>query len=283
MMVEKHPLLRVLTHLFLIVGIIILVLPIYFAFIASTHSVKDLLTAPIPMLPGKMFFHNYYEVLIHGAPKIGVQPVDRMLFNSLIMALFISIGKILVSIISAYAIVYFRFPFRRLCFWLIFATLMLPVQVRIVPTFQIAANLDLLNTYTGLSLPLIASATATFLFRQFFLTIPDELCDAARMDGAGPIRFFWDVVLPLSKTNIAALFIIMFIYGWNQYLWPLVVTTSDKMNTIVVGMQKLATAADQIPQWNLIMAIAVLALVVPVIIIIVMQRWFVKGLVDSEK
>jgi sn-glycerol 3-phosphate transport system permease protein len=283
MLVDKHPFLRVATHVCLVVGILFLMLPIYFAFVASTHSLRDLLTAPIPFLPGKMLFHNYYTVLVKGAPKLGVNPVDRMLLNSFIMAMFIAVGKIVVSILSAFAIVYFRFPFRKLCFWMIFATLMLPVQVRIVPTFQIAASLDLLNTYTGLSLPLIASATATFLFRQCFLTLPDELCDAARIDGAGPMRFFWNVVLPLSKINIASLFVIMFIYGWNQYLWPLVATTSSKMSTIVLSMQKLATAADQIPQWNYIMAIAILALLVPLLVVLVMQRWFVKGLVDSEK
>jgi len=282
-MVEKQPLLRVLTHVLLISGIIVLLFPIYFAFVASTHSAKELLAPPLPILPGKEFFHNYYEVLVSGSKVMGVAPAAPMLLNSLFMALYIAIGKIALSIISAYAVVYFKFPFRRTSFWLIFATLMLPVQVRIVPTFQITAQLDLLNTYSGLCLPLIASATATFLFRQFFMTIPDTLCDAARIDGAGPLRFFWTVVLPLSKTNIAALFIIMFIYGWNQYLWPLIVTTSSQMTTVVMGIQKLAQVADQIPQWGLIMTTSILALLPPVLVMLVMQRWFVKGLVEIEK
>jgi sn-glycerol 3-phosphate transport system permease protein len=266
-----------------VVGIIFLLLPIYFAFVASTHSVKDLLVAPIPMLPGHDLLHNYYVALFKGAEQGSVTPADLMLWNSFVMAIVIAVGKIVLSILSAFAIVFFRFPFRKLFFWMIFATLMLPVQVRIVPTFQVVASLHMLNTYSGLAIPLIASATATFLFRQFFLTIPGELCDAARIDGAGPMRFFWDVVLPLSKTNIAALFIIMFIYGWNQYLWPLVATTSGHMNTVVMGMQKIASAADQIPQWNIVMATAILALLPPMIVMLVMQKWFVKGLIQADK
>jgi sn-glycerol 3-phosphate transport system permease protein len=283
MIVEKHPVLRFLTHFCLVVGIIFLLLPIYFAFVASTHSVKDLLVAPIPMLPGHDLLHNYYVALFKGAEQGSVTPADLMLWNSFVMAIVIAVGKIVLSILSAFAIVFFRFPFRKLFFWMIFATLMLPVQVRIVPTFQVVASLHMLNTYSGLAIPLIASATATFLFRQFFLTIPGELCDAARIDGAGPMRFFWDVVLPLSKTNIAALFIIMFIYGWNQYLWPLVATTSGHMNTVVMGMQKIASAADQIPQWNIVMATAILALLPPMIVMLVMQKWFVKGLIQADK
>ncbi|OGT30324.1 MAG: glycerol-3-phosphate transporter [Gammaproteobacteria bacterium RIFCSPHIGHO2_12_FULL_35_23] len=282
-MVEKSIGLKICTHLCLVIGIIILLLPIYFAWVASTHSVKDLLVAPIPLTPGHQFLHNYYTVLTQGSEGGGSDPVIFMLRNSLIMALGIALGKIIISMISAYAIVYFAFPFRKLFFWLIFSTLMLPVQVRIVPTFQVVASLNLLNTYSGLILPLIASATATFLFRQFFMTIPTELIDAAKMDGAGPMRFFVDVLLPLSKTNIAALFVIMFIYGWNQYLWPLVATTSDQMNTIVMGMQKLTLAVDQIPEWNLIMATAILALLPPVLVMLIMQRWFVKGLLEVEK
>lgn len=282
-MVERHPILTALTHGVLILGILAVCLPIYIAFVASTHSVTDLLQAPIPIFPGHLLLKNYSTIITRGLAATGGQPLAPLLLNSLIMALTIAIGKIILSILSAYAVVYFRFPFRKTFFWLIFVTLMLPVQVRIVPTFEVVARLDLLNSYAGLSLPLLASATATFLFRQFFMTIPDELSDAAKMDGAGAWRFFVDILLPLSKTNIAALFIIMFIYGWNQYLWPLVITTKPSMNTIVMGMQQLASVADQVPQWNYIMATAILAMLPPVIVIIIMQRLFVKGLVETDK
>jgi len=263
--------------------LLVLLLPIYFAFVASTHSVKALLTAPIPFWPGHHFLSNYATVLFHGVKTLGGEPVWHLLWNSFWMAFFIAAGKVVVSLLSAFALVYFRFPLRTLGFWLIFLTLMLPVQVRIVPTFQVVAQLGMLNHFSGLCLPLIASATATFLFRQFFMTMPRELCEAAKMDGAGPMRFFWDIVLPLSKTNIAALFVIMFVYGWNQYLWPLIATSSANMSTVVMGIQKLALAADQVPSWDLIMATAILALIVPVCVMLIMQRWFVKGLVDTEK
>lgn len=206
-----------------------------------------------------------------------------MMFNSLIMALAIAIGKIVISVLSAFAVVYFRFPFRGLAFWCIFITLMLPVEVRIVPTFQVVADLGMLNSYAGLSIPLIASATATFLFRQVFLTIPDELTEAARIDGAGPMKFFRDILLPLSRTNIAALFVILFIYGWNQYLWPLLITTSSDYYTIVAGIKRMADAVDGLPQWHLVMATAMLAMIPPVIVVVAMQRLFVKGLVETEK
>ena len=282
-MVERRPLLTFFTHFTLIAGIVIICFPIYIAFVASTHPLADLLRAPLPLLPVHAFWTNYVTVLTKGLSATGGSPIAPMLLNSLIMALGIAFGKIVISIISAYAIVYFRFPLRMFFFWLIFITLMLPVQVRILPTFQVAADLHLLNTYAGLTLPLIASATATFLFRQFYMTVPDELINAAKIDGAGPVRFFIDILLPLSKTNIAAIFIIMFIYGWNQYLWPLVITTEASMTTIVMGMQKLAQVADGIPQWNEIMATAILAMLPPVIVIIVMQRLFVKGLIQTEK
>ena len=206
-----------------------------------------------------------------------------MMWNSTIMSLGIVAGKIAISIISAYAIVYFRFPLRMFFFWIIFMTLMLPVEVRILPTFKVVADLGLLNSYTGLVLPLIASATATFLFRQFFLTVPDELAEAARVDGAGPIRFFVDVLLPLSRTNIAALFVILFIYGWNQYLWPLLITTDKEMTTIVMGTAKMLTVMDEIPDWNITMATATMALLPPIVVVVVMQRQFVKGLLETEK
>jgi len=210
-------------------------------------------------------------------------PVWLMLFNSLIMALVIAVGKISVSIISAYAVVFFRFPGRMFCFWLIFITLMLPVEVRILPTYEVVTDLGLLNTFAGLTLPLIASATATLLLRQFFLTLPDELVEAAKMDGAGPLRFFWDVVLPLTRTQLAALFVIMFVYGWNQYLWPLLIVTDQNLDTIVVGIAKLIGTGDATTDWNLVMATTLLALLPPALVVLLMQKWFVKGLVDSEK
>lgn len=282
-MTTRRKIIATLNHVALVIGIIIIALPIYVALIASTHTTQELMQSPIPLLPGHHILQNYKSVLMHGLSATGNQPIAPMMLNSLVMAFCIALGKIIVSIISAYAIVYFRFPLRKFFFWLIFITLMLPVEVRILPTFEVAAKLNLLNSYSGLTLPLIASATATFLFRQFFMTIPPELVDAARMDGAGPIRFFWDMVLPISRTNIAALFIIMFIYGWNQYLWPLIVTTEGKMNTIVMGIQQLASVADQIPQWNTIMATAILAMLPPVIVVILMQRLFEKGLLEVEK
>ena len=281
-MVENRPLLAMFTHLFLIIGIVIVVFPIYIALVASTHEVQDILTT-VQGWFGSAMIENYSTILISGKESARGIPVWMMMLNSLIMALGIVIGKISISIISAYAIVYFRFPFRMFFFWLIFVTLMLPVEVRILPTYEVVANLGLLNSYAGLILPLIASATATFLFRQFFLTIPDELAEAARVDGAGPFRFFFDILLPLSRTNIAALFVILFIYGWNQYLWPLLVTTDESMTTIVVGMQQMLYVQDNIPEWHLTMATAILAMILPLTVVILMQRQFVKGLVDTEK
>jgi sn-glycerol 3-phosphate transport system permease protein len=199
------------------------------------------------------------------------------------MALVIAVGKIAISIISAYAVVFFRFPFRNFFFWMIFITLMLPVEVRIVPTYQVVSQLGMVDTYAGLTIPLIASATATLLFRQFFLTIPDELVEAAKIDGAGPLRFFWDTVVPLSRTNVAALFVILFIYGWNQYLWPLLVTNSSSMMTIVIGIRTLLGGGDAQTEWNIVMATTILAMLPPVAVVVLMQRWFVKGLVESEK
>jgi sn-glycerol 3-phosphate transport system permease protein len=235
------------------------------------------------LVPGSHRVENYSAVLLHGSERGSSAPVGRMMLNSLIVALVIAIGKIAISLISAFAFVYFRFAYRQWFFWMIFVTLMLPVEVRILPTYQVVANLHLIDTYTGLTLPLIASATATFLFRQFFLTVPDELAEAARIDGAGPMRFFKDVLLPLSSTNIAALFVIMFIYGWNQYLWPLLVTTEESMYTTVIGIKRMIAGGDAMTEWNLVMATALLAMVPPVTVVLLMQKWFVKGLVDSEK
>ena len=281
-MVENRPFLNFVTHGVLILGLIIIVFPIYIAFVASTHPVENVISSVQPWF-GDRLIENYTTVLSTGKVTAGGVPVGIMMLNSLIMALSIAIGKIAISIISAYAIVYFRFPLRMFFFWIIFMTLMLPVEVRILPTYKVVVDLGLLNTYTGLALPLIASATATFLFRQFFLTVPDELAEAARVDGAGPIRFFLTILLPLSRTNIAALFVILFIYGWNQYLWPLLITTETDMTTIVMGIQRMLFVADAVPEWHLTMATAILAMMPPVVVVLVMQRQFVKGLVETEK
>ena len=281
-MIENRPLLVYFTHGVLILGLIVISFPIYIAFVASTHAVEDLIATVQPWFGGQLI-ENYLTVLRSGKQTAGGVPVSTMMFNSLIMALGITVGKIMISIISAYAIVFFRFPFRMFFFWIIFLTLMLPVEVRILPTYKVVADLGLLNTYAGLTLPLIASATATFLFRQFFLTVPDELVEAARVDGAGPVRFFLTILLPLSRTNIAALSVILFIYGWNQYLWPLLITTDTDMTTIVMGIQRMLFVADAVPEWNLTMATAMLAMLPPVVVVLVMQRQFVKGLVETEK
>ncbi|WP_274426627.1 sn-glycerol-3-phosphate ABC transporter permease UgpE [Chelativorans sp. YIM 93263] len=278
-MVEKRGVGTVLTHVALILGIGLLCFPLYLTFVGSTHTSRDVLSVPMPLLPGDQMVRNYTVALTSG---VGVG-VAKMLANSMVMALGIAVGKIAISMLSAYAIVYFRFPFRMAAFWAIFMTLMLPVEVRIVPTFEVVASLNMLNSYTGLILPLIASATATFLFRQFFLTVPDELVEAARVDGAGPMRFFKDILLPLSRTNMAALFVILFIYGWNQYLWPLLITTRGDMNTIVMGLGQMIPSADDYGDWPVTMAAATLAIVPPVAVVIFMQRLFIKGLVESEK
>jgi sn-glycerol 3-phosphate transport system permease protein len=282
-MIENRPGLNILAHAVLIAGVCIVALPVWVAFVASTHGPTDFMRGTIPMWPGPHLLENYSRMLDRGLATSGTPAVGTMMLNSLIMALCIAIGKIVISVTSAFAIVYFRFPFRGLAFWCIFITLMLPVEVRIVPTFQVVADLGMLNSYAGLTIPLIASATATFLFRQVFLTIPDELTEAARIDGAGPMKFFRDILLPLSRTNIAALFVILFIYGWNQYLWPLLITTSADYYTIVAGIRRMADAVDGLPQWHLVMATAMLAMIPPVVVVIGMQRLFVKGLVETEK
>jgi len=275
--VRNNPWGAVGVHASLILGIGLMCLPIWLTFVGSTVTQAEIVRPPLPVVPGGQLVANYREALF------GDTPVARMLVNTTIMALGIAIGKIAISLLSAFAIVYFRFPGRMLCFWIIFMTLMLPVEVRIVPTYEIAVKLGLLNSYAGLILPLIASATATFLFRQFFMTVPDELVEAARMDGAGPMRFFRDILLPLSITNIAALFVILFIYGWNQYLWPLLVTTDPQMDTIVMGIKKLLPSADDYGNWPVTMATAMLAILPPVAVVLLMQKLFVRGLVDSEK
>lgn len=270
---------NVLAHGLLAGFVIFLFLPLYLAFVAASHEGAAMMQASMPFFPGCKLLANIKAVLTTGLTATGGEPVWRMLGNSLIMASLIAAGKLFLALLSAFALVYFDFPGKRWCFALIFSTMMLPVEVRIVPSFQVVASLGWLNSFAGLSLPLMASATATFLFRQFFKTIPGELVDAAKLDGAGPVRFFLDILLPLSKTQLAALFIILFIYGWNQYLWPLVITTESSMATIVMGIRSLAGVADQIPQWHYIMIIALLALLPPCLLILTMQRWFEKGLI----
>jgi sn-glycerol 3-phosphate transport system permease protein len=282
-MIENRPWLTFLSHAALLAGIAVVAFPLYMTLVASTLTLDEVMQVPMPLVPGGNLIENYTQVLFHGSTRGSSAPVWHMMLNSLVMALVIPIGKISISLISAFAIVYFRFPLRAFFFWMIFITLMLPVEVRIMPTYKVVSDLGMIDTYAGLTIPLIASATATFLFRQFFLTIPDELAEAARIDGAGPLRFFWDVVLPLSRTNIAALFVILFIYGWNQYLWPLLVTTREDMYTAVIGIKRMITGGDAATEWNLVMATAILAMLPPALVVLVMQKWFVKGLVDTEK
>ena len=283
-MVERSPFLKAFSHLIMVLGVIIVGFPLYLAFVASTHTAQDIVQVPMPMLPGSNFWETYKTALFGGGSGPGSSaPGAHMMWVSSVTAMVITVGKIAISLLSAFAIVYFRFPFKGICFWLIFITLMLPVEVRIGPTYQVVSNLGMLNTYAGLTVPLIASATATFLFRQFFLTVPDELVEAARIDGAGPMRFFKDILVPLSRTSIAALFVIQFIYGWNQYLWPLLVTTSEDMYPVVIGIKRMIAGGDTGNEWNVVMATALLAMLPPALVVVFMQRWFVKGLVDTEK
>ena len=283
-MVERRTTMGILAHAVMIVGVLIVAFPLYLAFVASTHTAQEIVQAPMPLLPGSNFWASYNAALFGNSGGQGSSaPVARMMWVSLVSALIITFGKISISLLSAFAIVYFRFPLKGLFFWMIFITLMLPVEVRIGPTYKVVSDLGMLNSYAGLTIPLIASATATFLFRQFFLTVPDELVEAARMDGAGPMRFFKDILLPLSKTSMAALFVIQFIYGWNQYLWPLLATTSEDMYPVVIGIKRMIAGGDSQNEWNVVMATAILAMLPPAFVVVLMQKWFVKGLVDTEK
>ena len=283
-MVEKSGTHRILAHAVVLLGVLIVAFPLYLAFVASTHTAQEIVQTPMPLLPGSNFWYSYKSALFGRETSAGSNaPVAHMMWVSLVSAMVIATGKISISLLSAFAIVYFRFPLRKTCFWAIFVTLMLPVEVRILPTYKVLSDLHMLNTYAGLTVPLIASATATFLFRQFFMTVPDELTEASRIDGASPMRFFFDVLLPLSKTSIAALFVIQFIYGWNQYLWPLLATTGEDMYPVVVGIKRMIAGGDSQNEWNVVMATAILAMLPPAIVVVGMQRWFVKGLVDTEK
>ncbi|MBU1317223.1 MAG: sn-glycerol-3-phosphate ABC transporter permease UgpE [Alphaproteobacteria bacterium] len=282
-MIENRPIATLLGHLVLVLGIIVVAFPIYYTFIASTMTSIDIIRPPMSLLPGDQFLDNYSGALSGGVEQVVGVSLERLLFNTFVVAMAIAIGKIIISFLSAFAIVFFRFPFRMGFFWMIFITLMLPVEVRILPTYKVIVDLGLLDSYAGLTLPLMASATATFLFRQFFLTIPGEMVEAARLDNAGPFRFMKDILLPLSKTNIAALFVILFIYGWTQYLWPLLVTNDAKMNTIIIGLRRMVDFTDASTPWNYVMVTAILAIIPPVLVVVLMQRWFVKGLVETEK
>ena len=283
-MVERSKTLGILAHAIMVLGVLIVAFPLYLAFVASTHTAQEIVQVPMPMLPGGHMWETYKTALMGSGTGSGSNaPVARMMWVSLVTALVITFGKIAISLLSAFAIVYFRFPFKNFFFWAIFITLMLPVEVRIGPTYQVVSDLGMLNSYAGLTVPLIASATATFLFRQFFMTVPDELIEAARMDGAGPMRFFKDILLPLSKTSIAALFVIQFIYGWNQYLWPLLATTTEDMYPVVIGIKRMMAGGDSANEWNVVMATAILAMLPPAAVVMLMQKWFVKGLVDTEK
>ncbi|MFV8809669.1 sn-glycerol-3-phosphate ABC transporter permease UgpE [Yersinia enterocolitica] len=281
-MIENRRGLDIFCHVMLIIGVLLILFPLYVAFVAASLDDTQVFQVPMTLIPGQHLWQNISHIW-HAGVGNNSAPFGLMLFNSFVMALAITVGKITVSMLSAYAIVYFRFPLRNLFFWLIFLTLMLPVEVRIFPTIQVIANLNMLDSYTGLTLPLMASATATFLFRQFFMTLPDELLEAARIDGAGAMRFFWDIVLPLSKTNLAALFVITFIYGWNQYLWPILITSDASMGTAVAGIRSMISSSGAPTQWNQVMAAMILTLIPPVAVVLLMQRWFVRGLVDSEK
>ena len=282
-MVEKRGISYWLTHVGLSSGVLVLFFPLWLAFVASTVTNEEVIHPPMPLWPGDQFLENYSRALIEGDSGQTSASVARMLFNTTIVATCIAVGKIAISFTSAFAIVFFRFPVRNIFFWLIFLTLMLPVEVRILPTYEVVASFGLLNTYSGLIFPLIASATATFLFRQFFMTVPDEIVEAARIDGAKPMRFFIDILIPISRTNIAALFIIMFIYGWNQFLWPLLMTTDPSMNTVIMGVEQMIGGQDDVTPWPVVMAASIMAMLPPIIVVISMQKLFIRGLTDREK
>jgi len=282
-MIDRRPVANITGHLILVLGIIIVAFPIYYTFVASTMTSAQILRPPITMLPQDHFVENYHDALVGGVERVVGVSLERMMVNTIIVSTLIAIGKIVISFLSAFAIVFFRFPLRMVFFWMIFITLMLPVEVRILPTYKVIVDLGMIDTYAGLTLPLMASATATFLFRQFFLTIPGELVEAARIDNAGPLRFMRDILFPLSRTNLAALFVILFIYGWTQYLWPLLVTNDASMSTIIIGLRKMVDFADAATPWNLVMVTAILAIIPPILVVVLMQRWFVKGLVETEK
>ncbi len=279
----EHSLLRRLTpHLFLWIAILILVFPLWLVFVASTHTSAEILAAPMPLSPGPHFLKNYGDAIMQGSKNLGASAVT-MLKNSMVMALGISGGKIIISLMAAFAIVFFKFKLRSFCFWTIFVTLMLPVEVRIMPTYKVISDLGMLNSYAGLIMPMIVSATAVFLFRQYFMTIPREMAEASQIDGASSLQFFWHVLLPMTRTPIAAMFVIQFIYGWNQYLWPLLITTRQEYYTILIGINRMLSGADVQIEWQIVMATTLLAMIPPALVVIVMQKQFISGMTDREK
>jgi sn-glycerol 3-phosphate transport system permease protein len=266
-----------LVHAALLACVVVIAFPLYYAFVISTQELSEVIQKPPRLLPSTHLIENYVQAW-------QTSGMGRLLLNSAIVAVTVAVGKISISMLSAFAVVYFRFRGSSVVFWMIFLTLMLPIPVRILPTYEVVGNLGWLDTYAGLTVPLMASATATFLFRQFYLTVPNELAEAAQMDGAGPLRFLWSFLLPLSWANIAALFVVLFIYGWNEYFWPLLITNTEEMRTVVIGLERLIPrSGTELPTWNLIMAGAMMALIPPVAVIVFMQRWFVKGLIESDK
>lgn len=281
-MTERSIIRRALPHLFLILAILVIVFPIWLVFSASTQTLADVLKAPMPIVPGRHLLANYGRALLEGTKNLGASAL-AMVKNSLIMALGISIGKILISLLAAFAIVYFHFPLRGFCFWTIFITLMLPVEVRIMPTYKVISDLGMLDSYAGLIMPMIVSATAVFLFRQFFMSVPREMAEAAQIDGAAPMQFFARILMPMSRTPIAALFVIQFIYGWNQYLWPLLITTKAKYYTLLIGINRMLAVGDALVEWPVVMATTLLAMLPPVIVVIVMQKQFIAGMTERDK
>jgi sn-glycerol 3-phosphate transport system permease protein len=274
------------THLILIAGMLFMTLPVWIVLMSSTHTAEKLFSEGLQFLPGGHFFDTYNEVLFKEGGVMKSVTAAKMLLNSTILGLGFAIGKIIISIMAAYAIVYFRFRLATPLFWVIFLTLLLPLEVRIIPSYVVVADLGLLNTYTGLILPLIASATGTFFFRQFFKSIPEEILEAAQLDNAGPVRFLIDILIPLSKTMVAAIFIIMFVVGWNQYLWPILMTTEESLYTVVIGIKQIYQVLSEggaLPQFQKAFALTFLAVLPPVLVVVIFQNWFVKGLVESEK
>lgn len=281
-MTEHSRFRRVLPHVFLWMSIVVIVFPIWLVFVASTRTTPEIMSAPMPLLPGSHLLENYRRAILEGTQNLGASAFV-MMKNSLVMALGISIGKIVVSLLAAFAIVFFDFRLRSFCFWSIFVTLMLPVEVRIMPTYKVISDLGLLNSYAGLILPMIVSATAVFLFRQFFLSVPREIAEAAQIDGAHPMQFFARILAPMTRTPIAAMFVIQFIYGWNQYLWPLLITTKQEYYTLLIGINRMLSGADVQIEWQIVMATTLLAMVPPAAVVIVMQKQFVSGMTDTEK
>ena len=281
-MIEQRKSARIFPHIILWISILIIIFPLYFVFVASTWTSAEILAAPMPIYPGPHFLENYRRALTEGPQNLGASAFS-MMKNSFIMAMGISLGKISVSLLAAFAIVFFNFPGRKFCFWAIFITLMLPVEVRIMPTYKVISDLGLLNSYAGLILPMIVSATAVFLFRQFFMSVPREIAEASQIDGATSMQFFRSILIPMTRTPIAAMFVIQFIYGWNQYLWPLLITTKQQYYTLLIGINRMLSGADVLIEWQIVMATTLLALIPPVLVVVIMQKQFVAGMTDTEK